>query len=383
MTRWGVLLPVAAVLTLPAGLTAQRRATLPELEALARADSNDPVAHYNVAAVLVEGRRYAEAERSLRQAIDIDPEYAPALLLLARVRMSLVGAPLAVVVGNRRIVFLRRDASGGETARLQRRAFLIDPLLELGPPPRAFLPAAWRETLGRALRDYEHERWVDAIAGFTTVVDRTVRPTDSMDVPPVALWFRARSAMRLGDYDAAIRDVKWLLALRLGDTTSQALTWNPFVGDELRYILAYVHQLARRWDDAIRLYQELLERNLGLDLAHSHLAEIYEEQGRWADAIQERRRAIDANPEEPALLFDLGSTLAYGGEYAEAEETLLTYAGVHPREARTYYLLGFVRMRLGKGALAREALTQYLALAPRRYEDQIADAKRRLAMLQD
>jgi predicted Zn-dependent protease len=185
----------------------------------------------------------------------------------------------------------------------------------------------------------------------------------------------------VGDYDGAIRHLQWLTALASPDSASRERIWNPFVGEELRYVLAYVHQQASRWDDATRLYQELLEQNLGLDVAHSHLAEIYEAQGRWPEAIQERRRAIEVNPEEPGFLFDLGSTLAYGGLYAEAEETLATYANTHPRESRIYYLLGFVRMRLGKVGSARDALTQYLALAPHRYEQQIADAKQRLATL--
>jgi cytochrome c-type biogenesis protein CcmH/NrfG len=67
-----------------ARLHSQGKATsLAQLEALARADSNDPVAHYNLAAALVKTRHYGEAERSLREAVRIDPQYAPALLLLA------------------------------------------------------------------------------------------------------------------------------------------------------------------------------------------------------------------------------------------------------------------------------------------------------------
>ena len=377
---------LAVLLIVPVMLRAQGTPVpsrdLRELQAIARADSNDPVAHYNVAAVLVDKHRYDDAERSLRQAIGIDPHYAPALLLLSRV----IGAratkgPIAVLFDGPRIMFVRVAKNNSEMMRFRRRAFLLDPLLELGPPNREWLPAKWAGTLRQALRAYEHAQWSEAITGFQTVIDRTVRPTDSTRVPPVALWFRARTAMRVGDYDGAIRHLQWLTALASPDSASRERIWNPFVGEELRYILAYVHQQASRWDDATRLYQELLEQNLGLDVAHSHLAEIYEAQGRWSDAIQERRRAIDANPEDPGLLFDLGSTLAYGGQYEEAEGTLVQYAGAHPRESRIYYLLGYARMRLGKSGAAREALTQYLALAPHRYGQQIADAKQRLAAI--
>lgn len=253
------------------------------------------------------------------------------------------------------------------------------PCWRLGPPSRNDLPAKWRGTLSQALREYERARWPHAIAILQSVIERTVRPGDSTQVPRVALWYRARAAVHAGDYDAAIRHLDWMLALRVADTTARE--WNPFVGDELRYMLAFVNQQAGRWDTAITLYRGILERNLGLDPAHSHLAEIHEAQGRWQEAIEERRRAFHANPEEPVLHFDLGGTLAHVGQYAEAEQVLLTYSAAHPRESRLYYLLGFAQARLGRVDAARESLRRYLSLAPSRYAEQIADAKRRLAAL--
>ena len=123
----------------------------------------------------------------------------------------------------------------------------------------------------------------------------------------MALWFRARCALQLGDYDGAIRYFGWLLAVRMKDSASEVL-WNPFAGEELRYLLAYVHQQARRWEEAVKRYQELAQENLGLDDAHTHIAEIYEAQERWSEAVEERVRAVNANPDATSLLFNLGST---------------------------------------------------------------------------
>jgi tetratricopeptide (TPR) repeat protein len=376
---WGI-----GVAVIPAA--AQRiklSASLGELESRARVDSNDAAAHYNLASALVAARRYEDAQRSLREAVvRLDPQYAPALLLLADVNDRTANGPFVALASGRQIFFLRLDPKASETALLRRRAFLIDPLLEIGPPSRDWLPTQWRLTLGQALRAYDVEKWQEAIAGFQTVIDRTVRPNDSTRVPPVALWFRARCALRVGDYDGAIRHLEWLLALRLRDTTVQSLVWNPFAGDELRYVLAYVHQQAGRWDAAIERYQELAVRNLGLDGAHSHMAEIYEAQGRWTDAVEERVRAYQANPDATSLVFNLGATLTSAGRHEEAVAMLERYLTAYPRESRAYYLLGVARMSLGKPAEAREALTRYLALAPSRYVDQIADARQRLATLQ-
>jgi len=373
---------LAALFTAPLVLHPQGKPpTIADLEAATRADSNDPVAHFNLATALVKGRRYHDAEQSLRIAVRIDPQYAPALLLLAQVNESQANGPIAAVLSGRQILFVKFDPHASETARLRRRAFLIEPLLEIAPPSRNLLPATWRGTLGQALYNYDRQRWPEAIAGFQTVIDRTTRSNDSTKVPPVALWFRARCALGVGDYDGAIRYLTWLLALRMQDSTSWERAWNPFVGAELRYVLAYVHQQAGRWDEAIRRYQQLVEEDLGLDAAHTHIAEIYETQGDWANAVTERKRAIHANPELASLVFNLGSTLTSAGRYVEAAAALEPYAAAYPRESRVFYLLGVVRQGLDEPDAAREAFTRYLALAPSRYAEQIADAKQRLAKL--
>lgn len=373
-----VLFAVAAALGPRAA--AQDGIAIAALEAHARADSNDPVAHFTYASALFKARRYPQAEHALRQAVRIDPQYAPALYLLARVNdLQIPGRGIFVMTSGRRILFLRPDPRADETALLRRRAFLIDPLVEIEPPNREWLPTAWRGTLGRALHHYDRQEWNEAIAGFQTVIDRTTRPTDSTRVPPAALWFRARSALHTGDFDGAIRHLEWLLTLRMQDSTERI--WNPFAGDELRYILAYVHQQARRWDEAVLRYQQVVQSNLGLDAAHTHLAEIYEAQDRWADAVQERVRAVHANPDALSLIFNLGSTLMSAGRFAEAQPLLERYAAAYPREPRTYYLLGVARASFADTAGARVALTRYLAMAPSRYAAQIDDARQRLAAL--
>lgn len=353
--------------------------SLDQLEARAHADSNDPIAYFEWASALAKDGRYVVAEGVLRTAVQIDPQYAPALMLLARANDSRVTGLLAVTSG-RHIVIMRVDPQAGETALLRRRAFLIDPLLELGTPRGEQLPSKWRGTLGPALHEYDAEHWAKAAAGFQTVIDRTVRPNDSTKVPPVALWYRARCALKLNDFDTGISYLQWLHRLRMQDSASER-NWNPFAGEELRYILAYVHQQAGRWDEAITRYQELLEQNLGLDGAHTHLAEIYEAQGRLNDAVWERVRAIQSNPDATSLYFNLGATLTAAGRYEEAVAALKKYVESYPRDARAYYLIGASHMNLGNTASAQTALKYFLAMAPSRYAAQIEDANRRLTTL--
>jgi len=378
MGRAALLALTISVLGAPVSVYSQSP-NLAELEARARADSNDPLAYFEWASALAKDGRYVVADGVLRTALQIDPQYAPALMLLARANDSKVAGLLAVTHG-RRIVILRVDPQAGETALLRRRAFLIDPLVEVGTPSREQLPSKWRGTLGPALREYESQHWSEAAAGFQIVIDRTTRPSDSTKVPPVALWYRARCALKLNEFDTAISYLQWLHRLRMQDSASER-NWNPFAGEELRYVLAYVHQQAGRWDEAITRYQELLEQNLGLDGAHTHLAEIYEAQGRLNDAVWERVRAIQSNPDATSLYFNLGASLVAAGRYEEAIASLKKYAESYPRDARAYYLIGASHMNLGNSASAQTALKYFLAMAPSRYTAQIEDANRRLTTL--
>jgi tetratricopeptide (TPR) repeat protein len=133
--------------------------------------------------------------------------------------------------------------------------------------------------------------------------------------------------------------------------------------------------------EAVALYRESLENDIGLYSAHVRLAGIAEANGQWEAAITERRNAVNSNPDDPNLVFDLGLTLAKAGQFPEAEETLKQAMDANPRDARVPYFLGVVEQQLGKTEDTRAALTRFLAIAPSRYERQVKDAQQRLAAL--
>ena len=91
-----------------------------QLQAQARADSNDPVAHFNLASALFKARRYRDAEQPLLEALRIDPQYAPALLLLSRNNEAQTFGGIAVVARQHRILFMRVGPLADENARLRR-----------------------------------------------------------------------------------------------------------------------------------------------------------------------------------------------------------------------------------------------------------------------
>src|SRR5262245_66632949 len=86
MTKQMLLLAVVSLSIAATAAPAQFKLPkkLDELETLARKDSNDAAAHYNVALAYWNAKRWDDAERELRLAESIEPHFAEGWLALCR-----------------------------------------------------------------------------------------------------------------------------------------------------------------------------------------------------------------------------------------------------------------------------------------------------------
>src|SRR3989442_3267270 len=184
------------------GITLTR--SLQELEEAARKDSNDAEAQYNVALGYWSKQRYDDAERTLRLAVTIDPRFAPGWLALG-------------VLPYARRPKLREEIAKGkvpdqwkaaldESQRLMRRAFLIDPLVDLTilgavEAPQGLTIGTRRGVIvvyvnpfaafqaGRyAQAFWTFDRWMHGADG---------RPLPRDSISPAVLWYRGLSAAHL------------------------------------------------------------------------------------------------------------------------------------------------------------------------------------------
>jgi tetratricopeptide (TPR) repeat protein len=330
---------------------------------------------FDLARGYVRAKKNDAARQALEAAIQVDREFAPAYTLLARLRQNMSGPPVVIGLrqgdGRLQVVVLRSDSSMDSTGRLLRRAFLLDPVQEIYSVESMDLPVAWRGTLSLGLRYFRQNQFDRAIAVFDSVIGQADRQRKA--VPPVALWYHALSAVSAHRLDLAITDLERVLDRAFRDSTPRG----DLVSRNARYVLASLHQRAGHLKEAERLYRQLVEEDLSLDLAHIHLANIYEAQQRWPEAVQERRYALAIDFEDPTLLYDLGLTLLEAGQTPEAAATLRRVVALNPRESRAQYMLGIAEARLGNSQSAREAYDRFLQVAPSRYGDMIVDARAR------
>ncbi|HEY3280231.1 MAG TPA: tetratricopeptide repeat protein [Gemmatimonadales bacterium] len=379
-------LPTFAMASLAAAQQLQVTESLSSLEEAARRDSNDAAAHYQLALAYWAKRRFDGAERSLRTAVTIERRFAPGYLALAYL-------PYA-----RRRSLMKEEVKGRvpeewrdrveESWRLRRRAFLIDPLVDLRiigaviPLPAGILltPGGLiinRDPFAAFLRgDYQFAyRTFNAVAAGYTGARRG-------SIPDGLLWYRGLSAGHVGAYDTAIADFSTLLARGVAREQADSVLHIPLKTNDYRYVLALFHTRANHFTDAINLYEEALGNDVGLFMAHVQMGRIYESRQMWPQAVDQFQRAVAANPDDPSLLLDLGAVLRAAGQLSEAEAALRRAMDGNPRDSRVPYHLAITLEEEHQFSEARATLSRFLALAPTRYRNQIAEARRRLAALQ-
>jgi tetratricopeptide (TPR) repeat protein len=364
--------------------------SLQELESRVARDSLDPLAHYDVALGYWVSRRFDEAEHCLRRAAAIEPKLAAAYLGLAY--LPYARRPKLWKEEDRKKVPTEWVGRLEESERLFRRAFMVDPMVDLKVyglvvPPRGKIVVGRNatETYAAIIQGFESfwdGQYAKSFSWLEQALKRIGRGKPDK-VPEALLWYHGLAAAHIDLYDPALESFRTLLVRALDrERTDTLLRSFTLPSNQIRYVLATIARRAGRTDEALALYQETLANDLGLYMAHVQLAEIYEQRREWDLAILERRRALEAHPEDPSLLFDLGYTLARALRFEEAAETLREAMRANPLNARVPYTLGLVLLRLDDRDGAREAFRRFVAIAPSRFSSQVGEATRHLAALE-
>ena len=397
MKPFGALAALLVALSLAPHAVAAQRIKLPsslaDLEKAARKDSNDAAAHYNVALAYWNAKRWDDADSALHRAIRVDPDFAAAYVALSFLPYAR-RSTLADEEREHRVPDAWKSVLE-ESGRMYRRAFMIDPLVELRlgdavfPRSTQYLDALkllfgeWLADYTDGMDQYYMGRYQQAYDRFQRVFFyfNGERHTDRL--ANTLLYWHGLSAAQVHKNEDAVWDFATILNRYLDteNKTKDSTLRVPLRTNEFRYILGVMKQRAGQYNEAIDLYREALQNDIGLYMAHVRLAQMYEDHNMLPQAVLERHAAVNANPDDPGLLLDLGKTLARANQWVDAEKALEDAIAANPRDPRPHYFLGIVEQHQNKAAEARTAFTDFIALAPTRYGPQVADARQRLDAL--
>ncbi|MBW8771795.1 MAG: hypothetical protein JF590_00650 [Gemmatimonadetes bacterium] len=279
-----LLLTAAALVALtswsPPVLAAQvhlkRGVTLRKLEQAVAKDPYDPAALYDLALGYWSKKRWDDVERTLRTTLSVEPRNALALL-----------AEAYLPYARRPQLWEEEDSAPSEwqpalqrSDRLTRRAFLIDPLVDLqivgavAPDANTLLHGGTDASPDRTalvgLAYFRNAQYAEAFAWFDRLARALGGETDPTRVPGFVLYYRGLAAAHLNDMPAAIRDFRRLRTMADSPGGADDVVDPAFA----TYVLAYLLQQSGAYDEAKATYQVALAEDLGNWMAHVQLAKI-------------------------------------------------------------------------------------------------------------
>jgi tetratricopeptide (TPR) repeat protein len=391
MTRTSSLVAVLCVLG-GSRLAAQHIPIPFPLEVLqqsAARDSNDAWTQYYIALAYWNEKRYDDVERALRLSMMLDPQFAEPHLALAFLSYA------------RRPKLWREDddrlpeewkARVEESKREFRRAFFINPFVDLRiigavtPHDQGIWRFDYPELYDLIQKPYDDVfggRYADAYHGFERLEHRWAFAARG-PLPREVYWFKTLSAARIGKITEALTAMDRLLdeQEKYEQRNQDKLIRTELRTNDYRYIKAILLQAQGKQEDAMTMFRSVLERDIGVYMAHARMAVLYEEDKKWADAIAERQNAVNANPDDPSLLIDLGVTAGKAGEFELAIDALGRAAEANPRLADAPFWTGMLQYAQGNHEEAKRSFTRFLAIAPSRWQGKIQVARQRLEGLQ-
>ena len=121
---------------------------------------------------------------------------------------------------------------------------------------------------------------------------------------------------------------------------------------------------ARRFDEAIAVYRQVLARRPDMALAYKHLAFVEWERGNIAGAIAVLQQAIRGGVTSPSIVTQLGSYLSDSGRADQAARLLEPLAEDPEADADTLNALGIAYAQSGRAEQAGRVFERVLAQTP-------------------
>lgn len=350
-----------------------------ELEAAVQADSNNPVAYYNLGVKMMSEREFAKAVPLFERAAQIDPafnlayfaRYCAGQALLNETASADAPSP-ADSLQNAELQGYLNQAFGYDpffdwrlaTVLLERKQVPADPYArELYLLIDQYFVAGFREfTMGEyEAAEASLTRTLDTFPGFEQ-----------------AYFVRGLARAQLKQFDEAIADFAYMVN-RI-DTLRQAEVLPIDVNTaQLDYLIGHAHKAKGDEAAAEAFFQKTLTQQFGFYLAHLQLANMYSGRRQYDKALREVNAALLARPDEAILHFEKGVVLSRMQRYEESAAAFAQSSALNPHYALAYLNLGLVLEQVGRQDEANDAFHRYLAAAsPTRHGDLMQRVRQKL-----
>lgn len=290
------------------GDDAQARATFQKIINL---EPKNPQGYIQLAILNLRGKKIPEALKYADQALQADPNFIPALQLMAGVYQDQKQPDKALAVVRQTL------ARSPKNPQLHQ---MLGELLMLQKQPQA------------------------AIAPLEEAL--TLNPRQVASLQLLALAYH-----QMPDPDKAVQELEAKVA-------------DPKASPIFALVLGSVYEHEHKYDKAIALYNSLLARNLFTPLARNNQAYLIAEHDATPENLARAQKLVSQNledyPEEPSFLDTMGWVLCKQGNFVEAKTYLEKALEKTPNQPSILYHLAWCEAKLGEVAAARENLQKAL-----------------------
>lgn len=263
---------------------------------------------------------YLEAAETCARAIELRSDYAPAYLCRGEARLK------------------NGDPEAGKDAL---RALELDP--RSGDAHRVL-----------GMLEYEAGRYAEAIGRLDSALEKSKLKPDEV---PTVYYFRARSKLKLGNLEGALKDAERGMAVLVG-IQGNYFDWSFYsLRAEVRRKQGKTKEADADEREVLRLLEERIRRRpreapelLRLKAESHSLLRDYD------GAAKDYADLLAKDDDDTAARVDRADALVSAERFKEAEEELTRTLLEEPGHPRALRLRGYARLRQGQDALAVEDL---------------------------
>jgi tetratricopeptide (TPR) repeat protein len=290
----------------------------------------------------------AQAEAMFQRALHSTPDFAPALLELANLRIASKNYSQAADL-LRKYVEVSRDPATGyyKLAMVERNLHQTD---AADRDLKVFQTLSKNASTG----PYPYEHLFDYLDNRSKLAPQARTQFDITQLhdeiskhpdQPEDLYLLAEAYLKSGKTGEAKDTIAQLDKLSAGDYRTQ---------NGVGVLLARYHL----YDDAIQHFRDALQANPGSDEVKFNLADAYFRKGQYAEALDAAGRVSEQGRKDDPYLALLGDIYAHLGNAARAEEIYGDAIARNPDNDQDYLSLALLRLREHNTAGAKQTLLQ-------------------------
>jgi tetratricopeptide (TPR) repeat protein len=274
-------------------------------------EPDKPQGYYQMAILEVKSKNLPEALKYTDKALQVEPNFLPALQLKVRIYQDQKQPDKALAAARQ---ILARSPKNPQLHQM------LGELLLIQRQPQA------------------------AIAPLEEAIALNPRPI-------AALQLLALAYKQMPDSDKAVQQL-------------EEKTADPKASPYLSLVLASIYEQEHKYDKAINIYNGLLARNVLTPLARNNQAYLIAEYEPTPENLTRAQKLISQTledfPEDPSFLDTMGWVLCKQGNFVEARTYLEKALDKAQNQPVVLYHLGWCEAKLGEAAAARENLQKAL-----------------------